>query len=288
MKIKISFIEIPVKAMKSLFSLFGGFLKKPGAPEGGNDKFNYVATAKELAVRGDKSGIAELTRRAFQDKDANEIELAFVAGIVFEKKVESAFNCLGEFVHRFPDSRQTIRVYLAGLLIQLERYDEAASNARYYLRLLKDDGSFNDLEKTVFLRGGVGRAFLFLWPVYGMIGARTHSLKILEMALSLGIKDEAKDWCREDMDLIRKELLVPENKALDDIWESFLQGKNRGFWQKLYDVCIDKGAPEMARRVELLDLDRKTGKIDVIGIDEIFRLVRPAVENGKEVGKVLL
>lgn len=44
----------------------------------------------------------------------------------------------------------------------------------------------------------------------------------------------------------------------------------------------------MVRRVELLDLDRKSGMIDVIGVGEIFRLVRPVIENGNEVGKILL
>lgn len=275
--------------MKNLFSLIGSVFTKTSEPaEAGNNNQRYSDKVKELAASGDLKGIAEISRRAFQDKNADEHDLAFVAGVVFEKQVDSVYQVIVEFVDRFPNSRHTIRVYLASLLIQQERHDEAASNARYYLRLLKDNGDFNGLENTKFLRDGVGKAFLFLWPVYGKVGARTHSMRILEMALSLGIKDEAKGWCQEDMDLIRKELMVPENKTLDDLWESFFDGKNPSIWDKLYDVCIGKGAPELARRVELLDLDRKIGKIDVIGIDEIFKLVRPVVENGKEVGKVLL
>ena len=65
-------------------------------------------------------------------------------------------------------------------------------------------------------------------------------------------------------------------------------GAHLSDWGRLDKLCIDKGSPEMVRRVELLDLDRKSGMIDVIGVGEIFRLVRPVIENGNEVGKILL
>lgn len=250
--------------------------KKPKSPMGyGFRKLPYIerivaALDQKRAAEAEKAAAEAFADRKFKD----EIELARIAVLLYDREIDSSVELLEEFVNRFPDSLSIPRVLISEILCRCSRFDEAADEARQYLRQAMDAG-FPDPALA-------GRAALVLACSYSDFGALSYAARILGPGLGLIHPEETKKPIARQLGIIEKTLKDESATGLDSRWESFFGSGSGG--DELVRLCRDHGNPLMAERIELLEKSRGEAAAFPLGSDEMTWLVMEAEDGELKLG----
>jgi tetratricopeptide (TPR) repeat protein len=206
---------------------------------------------RSAILNGQKEEATKLAQAAYASKDQSEEMLAWIAGVLHEKRIKSAFPLMNQFIERFPDSLQLPRIYLADIYANLGQFDRASLYARIYLRLAKDRGILDRLENLNIAREGVSKAFLLLTAAYTELGARSYSKRVLQYARHLHLTESMAKFIDEELHRLDQELRNSENIAVDQTWEKFfVDGVAHA--NEIIQRCQDKGFPDLALRMRII------------------------------------
>ena len=219
----------------------------------------------------DLEAVTQVVKESFEDKQADENELAWIAGTVFESRVQQAYGVLQLFTDRFPESFHPIRVFWADLLCERRRYDEASDLARSYLRQVADhSGGLQEcFIKSAIISHGVERALLMVTAIYTELGARSYSTRAMQFALQFPLKQ--REIIVGEIDRLQEELQDPSLKKSDEIWEQFFQ--NGSHLDTISQLCKEKQAPRLAKRIDLLETHLRFDANFRLDIAELLQLV---------------
>src|SRR5437870_4333545 len=106
---------------------------------------DYKQSISAALAKADAVAAEGAARHAFNDPALDEEPLAWVAAMMYENSIRSAFDLLETFVDRFPESLHLGRIYLADALAQAGQFDTATDHARIYLRQAQEHGAFASL-----------------------------------------------------------------------------------------------------------------------------------------------
>lgn len=236
-----------------------------------SDTSAYTDAIQACLARNDFDSIEDLARQAFAEASADEGGLAWIAGVIFEKDIATAFDLVDQFVKRFPESRHIIRVYMADLWARVGRFDLATDHARIYLRIARDAGILEDVAGTKILAEGVGRAFLLLTCVYTECGARSYSRRLLQFALRHKLDAKWIERYRREIEHLDGELENPKNQPIDDMWEAFFT--NGSHAKELYDLAMNRGFEYLAQRIDLIEGNHRFNQGYLVDESEMLQLV---------------
>lgn len=208
--------------------------------------------------------IAEEAFRVSKDEDL----LAFVAGSMYDQKISTCPTYLTKFIDLFPNSLHGIRIFRAHILSSQNKHDMVSTEARIYLRIIVDMDKLNTDSKII--QDSLSSGFLLLTSSYTQNGARSYSIRVLELA-SKFTTDYWKQIYKEEIERLNQELLDSENKIQDEKWEAFFKfGYNA---DELYYNSKNNGYPDLAQRIDLLEGNFRFNKDFKIDNNEIFRIV---------------
>lgn len=223
---------------------------------------------KALEIK-DFTQVVKLSESAFDKEPQNEELLAFVSAIIFEKQIWNAVKLIPEFVNRFPNSLHAIRIYFADILSRQNKFDSSTTEARIYLRLVKDNNLLENCSNDI-INNSIGHGFLFLTSAYTTIGARSYSTRVLELG-SKFVSDYWKNIYSDELKTIDKELKEPNNQESDSLWEIFFKtGKNADL---LFKLAKDSGFEDLSKRIDLIESNFRFNSDYKVNELEIFQLI---------------
>lgn len=219
----------------------------------------------------DLAAVDEVAPQAFDDWSGDEAFCAWVAGLAFGSGAEVARQLLPRFLELFPASLHPVQVDHAEMLVGGGALDLGANEARAYLRRARAQGLDKAIAQAEYLLHGIARAFLLLTSVYTEVGARSYSLRVLDVALALDLDDYWRDRLGEEVETLRSELQEPDFATLDAQWEAFFQ-RGEGI-EALIELCKRCRVPILAHRLTVIHRLFGEEKEFALTEDEIFQLV---------------
>lgn len=212
----------------------------------------------------------QIAQTALEKEKENERLNALLISVLYEYRIPCAEQ-MTTFLQLFPDSLYPVRVYLADLLCSLGHFDDCASEARYYLRLIKEhyNQDFSTVSHPRTLEFTL-KAFLLTCTVYITAGARSYADRAMQLAQPFAT-DTWFNHYKTEQASIRQDLKDEQLRILNDKWEAFF--RDGSHYAELYQLCAEQGYTELAIRLRLLHeafLDNKDFRIDA---DEFFRVV---------------
>ncbi|MBI3548074.1 MAG: hypothetical protein HY078_03375 [Elusimicrobia bacterium] len=226
---------------------------------------------KACLASSDLEGAGVAAKEAFADPASQEDELAWIAGVVYEAGVASAYAVLPAFVERFPESIHIIRAYFANLLERMGEMDAATEEARLYVRLVSKTRAWGELAQTDMIEKGVAGSIAVMTTAYRKVGARTYCLRLLAWGGRQTFGGEQKEILVQEAAAVREELKNPANAALDTQWEAFFS-KAGHLSPELFDACRN-ACPALAKRIELIEGNFQFNSAYSLGDDEYLQLV---------------
>lgn len=230
---------------------------------------DYKKEIIDCIQKNNLSSLELLALEAFHNEPQNENLLAFVAAIVYEKKMWSCMRLVEEFVNRFPGSIHGIRIYFATLLSQQQQFDFAANEARIYLRIAKEKNQFENPINEIITES-INRGFLLLTSVYTHAGARSYSKRVLTVA-SQQANHQWKEIYTQEIVTLDNELQEDVHLQTNSMWESFFQSGQ--FADELFQLCNKHNFKELAKRIDLLENHFRFDDQFTIDESEILKLV---------------
>lgn len=226
----------------------------------------------EILKALDKKDIAQvemLSESAFNKESENEELLAFVAATIFEKQIWNVVKLIPEFVNRFPNSLHAIRIYFSDILARQNKFDASTTEARIYLRLVKDSKLLESCTNDI-IKNSIGHGFLFLTSVYTTVGARSYSIRVLELG-SKYVSDYWRNIYSNELKTIDKELKEENNQGSNLRWEEFFHtGKNA---DDLFKLAKESGFEDLAKRIDLIESNFRFNNSYKVDDLEIFQLI---------------
>lgn len=205
----------------------------------------------------------EICHNAFADEQAREDDLAWLAGNIIETRIEGGLPFVHAFMQRFPDSLHPISVLYGGLLLggalpSKNQFDEASHIARLYLRRVKDAGLLQSDRPEI--QDGAAKAFLHLTAVYTEAGARSYSVRVLELAMQLIAVPYWQEAYRAEIVTLQKELQSDSACAARNAeWEQFFTTYSN--LSQLHEMCVQAGFETLAYRLSALESQLRFGTI---------------------------
>lgn len=208
---------------------------------------DYLALMQTALTNESETEALAVAEQAFDEQPENEQLQAAMCAILFEKKYHS-LGLLLLFTERFPNSLHPMRVNIAQIMCDNFEFDNATSEARYFLRVVYDYNLIGQ-NKDERLKEHTSRAFLLSTSVYVGLGARSYAIRVLETASKFSNVIWQGHY-KEEIDHLKKELEESDIATIDDKWESFW--KTGAPYEDVYQICKDYKCEEMAIRVKLL------------------------------------
>ena len=211
------------------------------------------------------AGFIEICHAAFSDAQTSEDDLAWLAGNSIQARIEPALQYVHAFMDRFPDSLHPISVLYGGMLLDgalpsKNRFDEASHIARLYLRRVKDAGLLQSDRPEI--QDGVAKAFLHLTAVYTEAGARSYSVRVLELGMQLIAVPYWQEVYRAEIAALKKELQEDAALATRDVeWEQFFTTYSNV--SQLHEQSVQAGFETLAYRLSALESQLRFGTISV-------------------------
>lgn len=213
--------------------------------------------------------VEQLSKKAFEKEPKNEDLLAFIAGIIFEKQIWDIAEFIPEFLNRFPNSLHAIRIYFSDLLSRQNNFDSATTEARIYLRQIKENNLFGHLSNNI-IKNSISHGFLLLTSVYTASGARSYSKRVLELGNKF-VSDYWKNIYKKELKTIDNELLDSENIETNNLWENFFNtGINADI---LFKRAKENGFDNLAKRIDLIEGNFRFNSDYKVNESEIFQLI---------------
>lgn len=179
------------------------------------------------------------------------------------------FEFIQKFLGHYPNSLYPIRVILAKILCESDNYDDATSEARYFLRVVQDRDLLNQIEDEKLLEYTM-QAFLLTISIYVFVGARSYARRVIEWAKELAPDAWQENFDKELANLV-EELKEEKLKEIDDKWEGFFN--NYDNYEELYQKAAENRFTELAIRMRLLRQERMEDETKIIDRSEILRIV---------------
>lgn len=234
---------------------------------------DYVKEMQYALASKNSLQALELVQKALVEEADNELLCANLIMFVAEFQLP-CMEFIQQFLKKHPDSLYPIRVYLAEILCQSGNFDDCASEARYYLKLIKAYGKEGQTEDAK-LREHNLKSYLLSTTVYLAAGARSYAKRIFEEALSYATPKWAEIYSQE-LATIDKELEDEKLAILDAKWEAFFQ--NGDHYAELYQMCAENRYTELAIRLRLLKTEFDTPPETPITEKEFLRVVMVSPE----------
>lgn len=230
----------------------------------------YAKDIDAAIAKGNNLLALEITQTALTKEQDNEQLNALLISMLYEYRIPCAEQMTG-FLQLFPDSLYPVRIYLADLLCSLGQFDDCASEARYYLRLIKEhyDNDFASIKHPRTLEFTL-KAFLLTCTVYIDAGARSYANRGLLLAQPFATDTWFNHYKTEHVS-IRQDLQHEQLSLLDAKWEAFF--KDGSNYEELYRRCAEKGYTELTIRLRLLHESFQKDPDFRIGTDEFFMVV---------------
>lgn len=194
--------------------------------------------------------IVDCIEASFTSDDAQEHELAWALGVVFEKNIFEAFRFMPLFLEKYPKSPHPVRVFYSDLLARQGHYDFASEQARIYLRAVSDSRLIEQLQGKPILQDGVARAWLLLSATYTEAGARSYSKRVLLTGLEYPLPFSWVEAFNGELSKLDEELRSHDIKCLDDRWENFFL--NSEGWDYIDNHCNENELLMLKKRAELI------------------------------------
>jgi hypothetical protein len=229
--------------------------------------FNYRKEIEKALASDNRLIALDIVQRAFVE---TEDEMLCANLVMFTSEFGlPTLEFIHQFNYKFPNSLFPIRVYLAQMLCESSNFDDATSEARYYLRLIQDYGKVGHTEDEKLLEFNL-RAYMLTTTVYIDAGARSYAKRILEIAKRYAT-DKWLEIYKKEIQNLNKELENEKWKSLDEKWEAFF--KDGSYYSELYQLCAENRYSELAIRLRLLKEDFDTKPDFVIDENELLRIV---------------
>jgi len=229
---------------------------------------DYLQLMQDALNQRNEEEATNVAVKAFEEQPENEHLLAVMCSVLFDSNI----NCYGLlllFTERFPNSLYPIRVYIAQILCDNFQFDNATSEARYFLRLLYDFELFTQ-DKDPRMKEFMSKAFILLTSVYTGLGARSYTKRVLEVAQPF-VSTIWQGHYQEEIENLAKDLEDSALVELDEQWEAFWStGAN---FEAVYEVCKVHQCTEMVLRVELLHKEFQKDANYQLNENELFQVV---------------
>jgi hypothetical protein len=232
-------------------------------------KRDFKAEILKALEKNDLTQVVKLSESAFDKEPQNEELLSYVSAIIFEKQIWSAVKLIPEFVNRFPYSLHAIRIYFADILSRQNRFDASTTEARIYLRLVKDNNLLENCSNDI-IKNSIGQGFLFLTSAYTSIGARSYSSRVLKLG-SKYVSDYWKNIYSDELKMIDKELQETNNRESDSKWEDFFNTGNNS--DSLFKLAKNSGFDDLSKRVDLIESNFRFNSSYKVNELEIFQII---------------
>ena len=218
--------------------------------------------AYEALQAGNEKQFIDICQAAFADPAASEDDLAWLVGNSIQSQIQPGIPYIYSFLERFPDSLHPISILYAGLVLDGvlpadNRFDAASQTARLYLRRVKDAGLLQSDRPEI--QDGVAKAFLQLTAVYTEAGARSYSVRVLELGMQLIAVPYWHDVYQQEMTALQNELQQPAYAEQNTVWEQFFQQYEHV--QALHDQCVQAGFATLAQRLPAIESQLRFGTI---------------------------
>lgn len=230
----------------------------------------YAKDIDTAIANGNNLLALEITQTALEKEQDNEQLNALLISLLYEYRIPCAEQ-MTRFLQLFPDSLYPVRIYLADLLCSLEHFDDCASEARYYLRLIKEHygHDFTAISHPRTLEFTL-KAFLLTCTVYIAAGARSYADRGLLLAQPFATDTWFNHYKTEHVNILQ-DLKDEQLSVLNNKWETFF--KDGSNYTELYQHCAEKGYTELAIRLRLLHESFQNNTNFCISTDEFFQVV---------------
>lgn len=179
------------------------------------------------------------------------------------------FEFIQQFLGTYPNSLYPLRVFLAKMMCDSDNFDDATSEARYFLRIVQENGKIGQIEDEKLLEYTM-QAFLLTTTVYVFVGARSYAKRVITWA-----KEFANEQWQKNFDIelsnLEKELAEEHLKEQDEKWEAFFQ--NMENYDELYQRTAENRFTELAIRLRILKEEKEKNEMQPIDRREITRVV---------------
>lgn len=237
----------------------------------------------EALNKKDIDKIKRLSIKAFDKEIENENLLGFICGVIFENQMYDLKDLFFKFRDKYPFSLHPVRVFISDLLTRVNRFDDATTESRFYLRAVLENKQLENPQNEI-IKSYIGKAFYLTTCVYTEVGARSYSKNIINYANSI-ISDKWHNeyWSKvyaDEIERLDKELQEDNNKAINDKWNNFFKtGENSS---ELYELCMKNDFKDMARRVDLIESNFRFNPEYKVDIQEVFMLISEGNQGEKK------
>lgn len=226
---------------------------------------------KRMQYALEKRNVAKALSIVQEALEAEEPEEQMCANLIIIARTFGLpiFEFLQQFLQLFPNSLYPIRVLLAEILVESDNYDDATSEARYFLRVVQENGKIGQKDDAK-LEEYTMKAYLLSTSVYVAVGARSYAERVIRTALQYAPENWIKLF-EGEITHLHKELQEEKLKTQNEKWEAFFATGEH--FDELYQRCAENRFTELAIRLRLLQDERNNNIMQPIDDREVTRVV---------------
>lgn len=212
--------------------------------------FDFLSTFENAIKKNDSEQQIAILKKAIDEKGWKSTILSELALMVANSNLPFV-NFMEAYCDNNLDTPHGAEIKLADIYAGQNRLDEATARARQFVSKLRGSEAEKDFTQHPILLTMVARCYLLMTAVYTHVGARSYSQRLLKRALSLKIPAPLSEKMKNEIHSLDREMADSNNKQINDKWEAFFNSGTN--FHELQTHCLNKNAPHLARRIELID-----------------------------------